>query len=171
MSANFIAGAYTFTYNSKAMGQCANGWRLAHTFFKRLITGDAGGRSPQDAVYQGREQTSEMTLIEVDEAAIPDIIDPYAGTVGTPWTMGVIGLLDVRGAGTGSPTSRCKTLIATAVTGTSAANDTQATITAPLTIIHEEYPIQFLLGPDLRELPLRFRHYPNMSTLLFGSNT
>jgi hypothetical protein len=171
MSANFIAGAYTISYNSKACGQTADGIRFRHSFFKRLITGDAGGQTPQDAVYQGKEQTSDFRLIEADEAGIPDIIDPYAGTVGTPWTLGQIGLLDVRGAGGGSPVSRCKSLVLTAVTGTSAYTDAQATITFPLTIIREGYPVEFLLAPDLREVPIGLRHYPNASTLLFGSNT
>ena len=113
MTAEFIAGPYTATYNGKALGQSADGWRLSHQFFKRIVTGDLGGDSPQDAIYRGREQMLSGRLIEADKAGIPDLVDPYADTVGTPWTMGVVGLLDVRGAGTGSPTSRCKSLVLT----------------------------------------------------------
>jgi hypothetical protein len=171
MSAEFIAGNYTWTYNSKALGQTRDGFRMSHSFFKRLITGDLGGQTPQDAVYQGREQTSSFTLIEADKAGILDLIDPYAGTVGTPWTLGVIGLLDVQGAGGVSPVSRCKSLVGTAVSGTSAYTDMQVTITLPLSILREGFPVEVLLGPDLREVPIQMRHYPNMSTLLFGSNT
>lgn len=171
MTALFVAGAYTATYNAKALGQTADGFRLSHQFFKRLITGDIAGDSPQDAVYRGREQNISFRCIEADAAGIPDMIDPYAGTVGTPWTMGQIGLLDVRGQGSGSPTSRALSLILTAVTGTSAANDTQATFTFPLSIIAENFPVEILLAADLREYPARMRIYPNMSTLLFGSNT
>lgn len=167
----FIAGAYTATYNAKALGQTADGFRLSHQFFKRLITGDAGGDTPQDAIYRGKEQNLSMRLIEADKAGIPDLIDPYAGTVGTPWTLGVVGLLDVHGAGGVTPAPRCKSMVLTAITGTSAATDTQATITLPLSIIAENFPIEILLAPDLREYPLRMRIYPNMSTLLFGSNT
>lgn len=171
MTAEFIAGAYTATYNAKALGQTADGFRLSHQFFKRLITGDAGGDTPQDGIYRGKEQNLSMRLIEADKAGIPDLIDPYAATVGTPWTLGQVGLLDVYGAGGGAPVSRCKSMVLTAVTGTSAATDTQATITLPLSIIAENFPIEILLAPDLREYPLRMRIYPNMSTLLFGSNT
>lgn len=171
MTADFIAGAYTLTYNAKAIGQTADGIRLSHQFFKKLITGDAGGQTPQDAIYQGREQMSSFRLIEADKAGIPDLIDPYAGTVGTPWTLGVVGLLDVRGAGGVSPTARALPLVLTALTGTAAATDMQATITLPLSILAEGFPVEVLLAPDLREVPIRLRHYPNMSTLLFGSNT
>lgn len=167
----FIAGQYTATYNSKALGQAADGFRLSHQFFKRLITGDSGGDTPQDAVYRGREQMISFRLLEPDSAGITDLIDPYAGTVGTPWTLGQIGLLDVRGAGTGSPTSRCKSLVLTAVTGTTAYNDSWKTVTLPLSILSENFPVEVLLAPDVREVPIRIRVYPNMSTLLFGSNT
>lgn len=171
MTAVFIAGPYTATYNGKALGQSADGWRLSHQFFKRIITGDLAGDSPQDAIYRGREQMLSGRLIEATQAGIPDLIDPYAGTVGTPWTHGVTGLLDIRGAGGGTPVSRCKPLVLTALTGTSAYTDTQKTITLPLSILAEGFPIEILLAPDLREVPIRMRIYFDASTLLFGSNT
>lgn len=171
MSANFIAGAYTVTYNSKAVGQVADGFRLSHTFFKRLVRGDIMGETPQDAIYRGREELLAFRLIEADEAGVPDLIDPYAATVGTPWTLGQVGLLDVRGAGTGSPTPRTKSLVMTAVTGTAAYSDTQQTVTLPKSIVAENFPIELLFAADLREIPMRMRIYPDNSTLLFGSNT
>jgi len=171
MSGEFIAGPFTATYNAKALGQSADGWRLSHTFYKRIITGDLGGDSPQDAIYRGREQMLSGRLIEADKAGIADLADPYAATVGTPWTLGQVGLLDVRGAGTVSPVSRCKSLILTAVTGTSAYEDSMKTITLPLSILAEGFPLELLLAPDLREVPIRMRIYYDLSTLLFGSNT
>ncbi len=119
MSADFIAGAYTATYNSKALGQTAEGWRISETVLKRLITGDAGGDTPQDAIYRGREVFFAGRLIEADKAGILDLLYPYSGTIGTPGELGVIGLLDVRGAGGGTPASRAKSLVLTAVDGTS----------------------------------------------------
>jgi len=171
MSADFIAGPYTATYNNKPLGQSADGWRLSHSFFKRIITGDLFGDTPQDAIYRGREHMLSGRLIEADKAGIPDLVDPYAGTVGTPWTHGVTGLLDVRGAGGGTPVPRCKTLILTAVSGTSAHTDTMQTITLPLSILAEGFPVELLFAPDLREVPIRMRIYHDTSTLLFGSNT
>jgi len=171
MVANFIAGGYTATYNAKRLGQTADGWRLSHQFFKRLITGDSGAQTPQDAVYQGKEQRINGRLIEADEAGITDLIDPYADTIGTPWTLGKVGLMDVRGQGGGSIVVRAKSLILTAITGTASATDMQATITLPLSILIEGFPVEVLLAPDLREVPVSMRVYPNMTTLLFGSNT
>ena len=171
MTANFIAGAYTATYNGKALGQTADGFRLSHSFFKRIITGDLFGDTPQDAIYRGREQMLSARLIEAMQAGIPDLIDPYAGTVGTPWTHGVTGLMDIRGAGGGTPVPRVKSLILTAVTGTAAYTDSQKTITLPLSILSEGFPVEVLLAPDLREVPIRMRIYHDTSTLLFGSNT
>lgn len=171
MSADFIAGAYTATYNAKALGQAAEGWRFLEQVFKRLITGDAGGDTPQDAVYRGREMFLSARLIEADKAGILDLLFPYSGTVGTAGELGVVGLLDVRGAGTGSPTSRCKSLVLTAVDGTSAKADMQDTYTAPLAILAEGFPVEILLAPDLKEVPVRLRVYPTMSTGVFYTET
>lgn len=171
MSADFVAGAYTATYNAKALGQTADGYRLSHEVFKRIITGDLGAQTPQDAVYQGQAMFLAGRLIEADKAGILDLVYPYSGTVGTPWELGVIGLLDVRGAGGGTPVSRCKSLVLTALTGTSAYADMQITMTMPLSILAENFPVEVLLAPDLREVPIRMRIYPTMSTLLFGSQT
>lgn len=171
MSGNFVAGAYTATYNAKALGQTAQGFTISHTIFKRIVTGDAGGDSPQDAIYRGREITLAYQLIEALSAAIPDLIWPYSSSVGTQWDLGIIGLMDVRGQGGGSPTSRAKQLILTAVTGTSAANDGPATVTLPLTSIADNFPIDILAATDLREIPIRQRIYYNQSTGLFGSQT
>ena len=167
----FVAGAYTATYNAKALGQTADGYRFSFEVFKRIVTGDLGAQTPQDSIYQGMAMFLAARLIEADKAGILDLVHPYADTIGTPWALGKIGLLDVRGQGTGSPTVRAKQVVLTAVTGTTAANDMQATMTMPLAILAENFPVEVLLAPDLREVPIRLRIYPNMSTLLFGSQT
>lgn len=168
---NFIAGGYTLTYNSKALGQTAQGIRTSYEVFKRIITGHLGGDTPQDAVYRGQQRTSQFTLIEADSAGIMDLVYPYADTVGDEFDLGVIGLLDCRGQGGQSPTPRTKTLLLTAITGTSAFNDSAETITLPKSILHHNYPVEVLLAPDLKEVPIRMMHYPNMSTRLYGSAT
>lgn len=165
MSGTFIAGPYTATYNAKALGQSAQGFWLSHEFFKRLVTGDLGGQTPQDAIYQGRSQFVEYELIEAASAGIPDLIDPYATVLGTPLTMGVIGTLD---AGYSGYTGKAKQLILTAVAGSSAEFAAQATITLPLSVLVEGYPTRFLCGPDLRQIPIRQRVYPNASGV-FGT--
>lgn len=165
----FVAGAYTATYNAKALGQTADGFRLSHQFFKRLIQGDSGGQTAQDAVYQGVDVNVAYTLIQALAAGVDDLKWPYSGTVGTPLDLGVVGQLDVCGAGGGSPTAVAKPLVLTAVSGTAADTDGPATITLPLSILAEGFPVELLFAPDLREVPIRQRIYPNMSTRLFGT--
>lgn len=125
----------------------------------------------QDAVYRGQRRGVSFRLLEANAAGLNDLVYPYSDTPGDRWALGVIGLLDVRGQGTVSPTVRAKQLILTAIAGTSAYNDSAATITIPLAILAEGFPIDVLLAPDLQEVPIRMNFYPNMSTKLWGSNT
>ncbi|TWU22453.1 hypothetical protein Pla52o_35090 [Novipirellula galeiformis] len=169
MSGNFVAGQYTATYNAKALGQTAEGFTLSHQFFQRLITGDAGGDTPQDAVYRGREQFISYRLIEALAAAVAECSEPFASTPGTALTLGKIGKLVVRGDGSSEGTPIAKSLVLTAVSGTSASEDGPSTITLPLAILAEGFPVEILFAPDLREVPIRQRIYPEMSTGLFGT--
>lgn len=168
---SFIAGGYTATYNAKALGQTADGHRLTYEVFKRVITGHYGGDTPQDAVYRGQRRGSAFRLLEANAAGVADLLYPYSTTIGDQWDLGVIGLLDIRGQGSGSPTVRAKQLVLTAIAGTSAYNDAAVTITIPYTILAASFPVEVLLAPDLKEVPIRLDHYPNMSTLLWGSST
>ena len=167
----FIAGGYTATYNAKALGQTADGFRMTYEIFKRVITGHLGGDTPQDAVYRGQRRGSSFRLIEANAAAIADLLYAYSATIGTEWSLGTIGLLDIRGNGTGSPTVRAKSLVLTAIAGTSAANDSAATVTIPYTALAASFPVEVLLAPDLKEVPIRLDHYPDMATGLWGSST
>lgn len=170
----FIAGQYTATYATKAVGQTADGYRMSHSFFKRLVTGDLAGDTPQDGIYRGREQMIGFTIIEADEAAVADIVEPYADTSGDLLELGKIGIFDIQGdqGDGGSPSARpCKQLVLTAVTGTAAADAGPATITLPFCIIAENYPIEQLYAPDLRDIPIRMRIYPDMANSRFGTVT
>lgn len=167
----FIAGGYTMTYNAKALGQTADGIRITYEIFKRIITGHYGADTPQDAVYRGQRRSSAFRLIEANAAGLNDLVYPYSDTPGDRWALGVIGLLDVRGNGTASPTTRVKSLILTAIAGTSAYGDSAATMTLPQSILAENFPVEVLLAPDLQEVPIRLSHYPDMTSKLYGSNT
>lgn len=153
----FIAGRYTGTWNAAAIGQTAEGFTLSHQFFKRLITGDAYGEAPQDAVYRGAAVEVGWRSIEYNAAAIAGLIWPYNGTL---LDMGTVGRLDY-----GS--SLAKQLVLTAVAGTPAAA-APASVTLTLTILKEGFPVDMLFAPDLREVPLRLRAYPNTSGV-FGA--
>lgn len=168
---SFLAGGYTSTYNAKALGQTGDGYRMTVETFKRVITGDYGGETPQDAVYRGQRRSTQFRLLEANAAGVLDLLYPYSDTIGDEWDLGQIGLLDVRGQGGVSAASRAKAMVLTAITGTSAANDGPATITIPLSILAGSFPVELLLAADLKEVPIRMEHYPNMSTLLWGSST
>jgi hypothetical protein len=156
---SFIAGRYTATFNLLSLGQMAEGFRLSHQFFKRLITGDAGGDAPQDGVYRGAEMMLSATALEYNAAGIATAMWPY----GSFLTMGTPGRLDV-----GSDI--IESIVLTAIAGTPAAT-VPATLTLPQCVLAEGFPVDLLFAPDLREVPLRFRVYPNATTYVFGSTT
>ena len=165
----FVAGAYSATYNGKSLGQAAEGFRLSHQFYKKLVQGDSGGEAAQDGIYRGADVFVAYTLIEANAAGVADLKWPYSNSVGTPLELGQIGAMDVCGAGGGSPVPKAKPLVLTAVTGTPAYTGGPVSITLPLSVLAEGYPVEILLAPDLKEVPVRQRVYPNMSTGLFGT--
>ncbi len=150
---SFIAGRYTATYNSLSLGVTKEGFRLSHEIFKRLITGDYLAETPQDAVYRGAGVQIAYTLLEYNAPAAGLALWPYGSNF---LELGVIGRLDV-----GS--SVAKSLVLTALSGTPAAS-TPATITFPLAILAENFPVELLFAPDLREVPIRQRIYPDVTT-------
>lgn len=154
---SFIAGPYTATYKQLALGQTADGFRLTHSFFKRLITGDSYAQSPQDDVYQGAEMFCQFRLIEYNAAGTKAAMWPY----GTYLTMGTVGRVSKQQGLAGS-------LVLTALAGTPAAG-TPATLTFSYAILAEGFPVDLLFAPDLREVPLRMRVYP--SSGIFGVET
>lgn len=165
----FIAGAYAATYNEKALGQTAQGFTISHEFFKTLITGDRGGQTPQDAIYQGRAQFAEYELIEAAAEGVRELVEPYGETPGNGLELGCIGGLDV-----GFPGSAgfAKALVLTALGDCSSATFAgPATMTFPLSILAENYPVRALLGPDLRRIPIRQRIYGDPNEGSFGSTT
>lgn len=156
---SFVAGRYTATWNNLAIGITADGFRLNHKFFTRLITGDNFAETPQDAIHRGAEMFVGWTCIEYDTAAMPTVMWPYSATI---YDMGVIGRTHVGN-------SLAKSLVLTAVAGTPAATK-PASATFLTTILAEGFPVELLFAPDLREVPIRQRIYPNASGV-FGSQT
>lgn len=157
----FVAGAYLIGYNSKVCGQSAEGIMFERQLFKRLITGDWMGQAPQDAIYLGMDLTSMVTFIEADAAAMADIIKPYNGSAATI-TNAVVGVMDRQHA-------VCKSLVLTSLLtatvinangGTGATSVNPLTRTLPRSILAENYPVRELFGTQLRDVPIKFRHYP-----------
>jgi hypothetical protein len=156
---SYIAGPYTYTYdsvylgNNASLGTTQDGMTINVTSFKELIVGDNMGRTVQDAVFTGQDCTSDLTLNEWDRAAAQALFMPY----GTAFlSFAVVGRVDVQQL-------LAKSLVCTAIAGTPAANS-PATITLSRTILHEDYPINHILRAAHRRVPLRLRHYPTLNT-------
>ena len=164
---NFVTGGYTATWNALALGQTREGYRPSHEFKKEPITGDLMAQTTQDAVYQGVDRFIQFELIEVNSAAVASLIEPYAATPGTPHTVGLVGQRDV--GNTDCP-GAAKPLILTRAAGLCAELSGPATITFPRAIIAANYPIEALLGPNLKRIPIRLRLYPDESGV-FGTET
>lgn len=149
----FISGGYTVTYNAVSTGQLFEGFTFQHTAHKEIITGDNIARAAQDAVFQGIDLTSDFTLGEWDKVTLLPLFWPY----GAAWlTAGVVGRLDV-GSGI------VKQLVLTAIAGTPASLQ-PASLTLPRSIIHEDFPVQTIMRPAHRRVPLRMRHYPALAS-------
>jgi len=146
----FIAGGSTGLYAGLALGQIASGWIIEHTVSKRLITGDAEARSPQDAVFRGHNVFIEFTLMEYDAAGASNAFSPYAGAFGS---QGTVGSLD-------DASNLVQILVLTAI-GNTTATTAPATLTAAKAILAEGFPVRMLFAPDLREIPIRMQLFPN----------
>lgn len=171
MSGQYIAGVYTATYNAKELGQTESpGIRLSHRFHKRMIQSDAGGDAPVDALYRGRDQFAQFTLLEAGKPGVLDLLEPYTlqeSNTPIPFNSGPIGQFDV---GSTECPGRAKPLVLTVKPGTCAAAFGPATITFPRAIIAEDFPIDVLFGNDLRMIPMRLRIYPDDNGV-FGTQT
>lgn len=156
---SFIAGMYTLTAGASpgAAGQLKQGLKIQHVHYKQLIKGDNMAEATQDAVNRGVDMFIDYTLIEYNAARALSLFWPLSSTI---YDMGVIGRLD---SGIASQ------IILTALAGTPAAA-TPATITFPLAILAEGFPLDILYAPELREVPIRQRLYPN-SSRVFGTTT
>lgn len=154
---SFICGKYSATLGAQALGQTADGYRVSHQLFKRLITGDNFADAPQDAILRGAEMFVAARLIEYNAAGALNAFWPLAATI---YDMGVIGRLD---------TAVADSLVLTALAATPAAA-APATATFLLTTLAEGFPVELLFAPDLREVPLRLRVYPSASGV-FGTQT
>ncbi len=163
----FVAGCYTATFKTLRIGHTAEGIRLGQQLFKRLITSDRLGQSPINAINQGMEMLSNFRCLEFDAAAMQSLIWPF----GSAFNCGLVGAVDwTPGGSTNAAGSLVLTRLNSSLGG-------PATITLPQSVLQENFPVELLYGPDLREVPIRLRHYPlyddsSPSTMgSFGSST
>lgn len=89
-----IAGGYTSTWNSVAMGQQEDGFRLRVSFAKEEVRSNTYGDSVIEAVYRGGNCYLQGIFIEraaVMKVAAISPFNPYSAAVGA---MGLVGRLD-----------------------------------------------------------------------------
>lgn len=91
-----------------------------------------------------------MRLIEWDAAAIATLISPY----GNLYTINGIGKLDVAN-------NYAKPFILTAVDTNPGPIPLSQTLAR--SILQENFPVNILFGPDLRDVPIRLRCYPDVN--------
>ena len=152
-SAGFIAGRLTAFYSGATIGQVSDGFTIEHIPRKRLITGDVmGPDTPQDAVFRGHDVFIEFNLMEYDATSVSNVIWPY-GTLGAAPD---VGRMDIAGTGT---ITAVLILTDTGVASVPAENKPH-TLTAHRAILAPGFPVQLLLAPNLREIPIRMQLYP-----------
>ncbi len=151
----FIAGPYTATWNSLACGQAQEGYETSHEFFWEEIYGDSYGRSPQEGIYQGGQMDCGWNAVDFSAAAMQTLFWPVSATI---YNLGVPGRSAVGSA-------MAKTLILTAVAGTTAAT-VPATLTLTNTIMKAGAAVALKYYAGLRYVPIRLRVFPTSGGVL-----
>lgn len=165
----FIAGPYLATFNTavtgaevlQTLGQVEDGFNLDYTSYAEPISGDNLAQAMQEMVLRGLDMFLEFVLLEFNALAAQRIFWPYSATFGTYGQVGRI-----VGSAIGSNNALANKLVLTAVAGTTAAT-VPITLTAPLAILAQGFPLRLLYGNRLRRVPLRLQLFPNASYQYF----
>ncbi len=157
--ATVVAGAYTGTYNSVAMGQQEDGFRLRMSFAEEEIRSNTYGDSVIDAVYRGGNVFLSGVFIESDSVLAKAAVSPL-----NPWGLGA----SVSGLGFMGTVGRLafgvsQAIVLTAVTGLSAASSI-ATLTATNSLLDQNLSQETVLANRARYIALTFRLFPYLST-------
>jgi hypothetical protein len=162
LSGTLIAGQYTVTYNSVAVGYMegdAGCPTIEHTMHAELVNNtDQYGKMLIDWIYQGVDETAQFTCMEYNPGSRlcfwPFIVTGGFATLGTiivP-TTGPIGRLGY---------DMSMALVLTAIAGTPAQlGAAPATLTASHAILAPNFPTRRIFGPTLRKLPIRMVLFP-----------
>lgn len=146
---SFIAGAYTSTYNSVALGITDEGWELQWEVKADLINkSDVYGDMLLDLIYRGTDWFLQAEFMEYGKAAVRDASFPWgAGTLGI---QGIIGRLG---------SNIASALVLTSTTGTPAVA-TPATLTASKAILAPNSNPRAQFNSRLRTVPVRLALLP-----------
>lgn len=139
---SFIAGAYTGTLNSVALGICDEGYELQVEMHQETINQtDIFGDTMIDWVYRGMDFFLQAEFMEYK-----------AGPVAASFPYGALGVQGVIGR---LASDIATSLVLTATTGTPAAA-TPATLTASKAILAPNWSSRASFHSRLRRLPVRF---------------
>lgn len=147
-----IAGGYTSTYNSVAMGQQEDGFTLRLSFAKEEVRSNTYGDSVIEAVYRGGNCYLQGIFVErasVLKVAAACPFNPYASAVGA---MGLVGRLDW-----GLSQSVVLTAIGSLAT---AGTNGIASLTAANSVIDQNLSTEVKMANRASFLNLTFRLYP-----------
>lgn len=142
-----IAGAYTATWNSNALGLTDEGFELqAEPKEQAINRSDQYGDSTLDAIVRGGDWFMQWTNLVYG-----------ANPLGAVWPFAAFGLMGV--IGRSAVTSVCQALVLTSTASTPAAA-TPATLTAASTKLAANANPRFLFDSRLRNVPIRMQLYP-----------
>lgn len=156
----YVAGRYSSTWNSNSLGTMEGGYEISARVAKELINEtDQYGQMTVDAIYRGiADVFIQGTSIEWLTGVVA-AMTPYAAMTATGTTYfgpGTIAVLD---------SATAKVLVLTATASTPAASS-PASMTATYTILAENFDVKWALDSKLRKMPLRFRVYPYLDTVI-----
>lgn len=149
----FAAGRYSVVWNSLALGLMEGDSglptlsRINHA--EPINNTDAYGKSIIGAIHQGADWACQFTCIEY-QAAVLATLWPFSALLGTLGTIGE------------EYTDRAQSLVLTAAAGTPAVISGPATITAPKAMLAPNVPMQYVLGPTLRKIPIKLQLFPTL---------
>lgn len=152
---SYVAGRFSATWNSTALGQTRRGWNLDINYKQEAIDEtDLFGATMVDAVMRGADVHLSAELIEWTAAVRASIWTMGGGTLGTIATTAVpIGVLK---------SSLAVPLVLTSTANTPAAS-APASLTAAGAIHADNANPNILMDSRLRVIPMRWHFLPSYS--------
>jgi hypothetical protein len=147
-----IAGGYTVTWNSVALGIFQGEQDVPSIIrvpkSRPVNSTDRYGQSKIDSVHLGHDFMFEGVLMEYPKAL------PLLQMIETVWgRLGTIGALKF---------SAAQPLVLTAIAGTTAST-APATVTASKAVWSDDHPTRLFYGPQLRVVPVRLDLLPYLA--------
>ena len=149
--ANIIAGPYTASWQSAAVGQSQNGFRLRSSVNKEMVRSDAYGDSAIDGVWRGGNVM--LLFVGIEYTAGLPVFWPYGGAFGL---FGQAGTLDV-----GSTFAQQISL--TVTSGTPAVGN-PTNLSGNQSILDENFSGETEFRSGARVLPISMRLYPYVNS-------